>query len=248
MRERKFKKKHYPTIFAHPITEEQRLQYKENLRVAVSSMIDEIVDYCKGRIPWREGRYFYNYFRIRSSQKKVWAVPWKLREVSAALNNAWWVEEEDIRQQICLFIFMFNPWLALNARTRRPYKKWFAKLKWKLLTLMARWIEGQKVFGRARFEFRFQDEYSTWLLNRSSPEEENILTIFSAPENSKQNQQTLFDRYLYHLWYTLGTDRDELADILVTNTRQVDRFKSKFYPTNMICKGKRRFYATEDSK
>ena len=213
--------------------------------MAVKAMIQEIVDFCKGRIPVQEGRYFYNYFRIRQMQGKSWGVPRRLWQVRTTLYHAWWIEEEDIRQQIAMFLFMFRPWLALNSYTRKPYRKWFTRLKWKILKLMARWLEGQKVFSRSRFApLKYQD----WILDNASEEEDTVLSILNPPEDSKQNQQNLFDRYLYYLWYTSGIDREEIAQILVTNTRQVDRFKSKFYPDGMICEGTRRFYAAKDSE
>lgn len=167
-------------------------------------IIETFISLSKGREPMEEGRWFYSMFLNRP---RVPASFDSAEEIRAKLASAWWVEEDDIRQQIYLFIKKHN-------LTEYHHTKQY------LSGCLRDWlIRNQRVFSRQR---NWEPQYSISIDNLNEKTEECDLSfIFQDDSVLKRLSFTKFERYIAYLSYILEICTNDIGEMILIDGRMV---------------------------
>jgi hypothetical protein len=190
---------------AIPRTEQEVQEKRTRLGIAFRNTINYLVDLCKGRIDTVDGEWFYVLF----IKDDVFNCPTTIQEVQQALANAWWIEEQDIRQE--LFYYTYKYKLTSNSDARFN---------------LARNIRDYLIYDQRLFS-RQSDWEDTYSLQQEEDTEIEImpgLDMVFAERLPLSSQLPLFNRYIAYLSCILELSIDEIRGILLAPKRQVNRF------------------------
>jgi hypothetical protein len=168
------------------------------------SLISELISLCKGRETDRHSDWFYQLFLDRPHTTAS-----SIDEVQMRLAQAWWVEEEDISQQILMYVWQF---LRDDISKYVPVKMILAR------NLRDYLISDQKVFTRHRSLLYTQDPFEKQVLYGPEIIFDQTLKKFNT-----------FDRYLIYLWCVLELPRRDLCKVLLQSPRQVNRLTTDLH-------------------
>jgi hypothetical protein len=170
-----------------------------------------LVRLCKGQVSYKEGKWFYHLFL----DPRYYGVPSSIEDVRAILQQAWWVEEEDLQQEITLLVLRLGwnpdkyilPGIALNLRDHL--------------------VHHQKVFARQtdwERDYQLEDCFNR---EPRRPLEQIGLRLLVDKETASRLPVSLFYKYITYLAYVLKLSRHELSKALLCNSRQASWFKAK---------------------
>ena len=202
---------------------------QQNVTAVLEELLNDLLDIYTGVAPWNKGFYFWRWLASRSKDPKRSSLgaPSTAEEVRDYLR-CYGPTREDLRQELLILFWKKKKWgITLYKKTKKIVPYFARHFRGVVHMHMATWFFTNKVFQGTRRDW--QDKYKIWISEPSSEEDDyNILSIFSAHRNHPRT--TLFDQYLYYLWFNLKLNRPQIARILLTNIRQVERWKHKFYP------------------
>lgn len=193
-------------------TVEQEIQkYHRPLGINPEDGIQFIIDLCKGRIDeWRGGWFYYLFI----SSKKAMGIPDSLSAVRSRLQSAWWIEDEDLKQEILYIIWK----LDLNTK-----KDWIFHIG----RNMKDYLVSQRIFSR---QLQWQDSYQYEVEIQSPPntsdysEKIDVSVIFR--DKGKLLDLSLHDRYMIYLSCVLELHSYEIEDVLLNKSRNINRFRN----------------------
>jgi len=185
---------------------EQEVQ-KSDPRLGIEEKsLQYLLDLTKGRVYNRSGDWFYKLF-LTSTVIGVPKTVWDIRE---CIQGAWWIEEEDIRQQIYLIILHHNIPAQCNIiqYIARYLRDWL--------------ISDQKIFAR---QTSWQEKYiyEEQMAHAVEPNEPKKLDMVIQ----HHDVLGLFDTYLAYLAYELKLPRQEICKALLCDPRQANRLTEK---------------------
>ena len=177
-----------------------------------------LIGLAKGKVDSKTGKHFYESLLHPSWWQ--YAKPRTAEEVRQKLEDAYWVEEEDVRQIIITCIGRFGFFFPDRDRAWRK-----DELEPRLEGYVRDYLLRCKIFSR---NSGWEEPYAEWL---ALPHEEDnlepeIALILQPPKNIER--LTLFNRYLFYLSSILNLKRYEVADCLNTSVRQINRWEDKF--------------------
>lgn len=170
-------------------------------------ILSNLIALAKGKVDAKSGQWFYRLF----FGYKI-PMPSTLEGIRQALEDAYWIEEEDIKQEILLIVwkhkytYRLGYWLKFNIA--RDLRTWL--------------VTKGKVF---RHPDNWRDQYQQWIIEEhyNADDLPDISVVLDPP--AKWSGKTMFDRYFLYLSNILDLQRQEISDILITTVRQVNRFK-----------------------
>ena len=196
-------------------------------------LVQELIDLCRGRKVEKRYLWFYKSFIPNDIETLFYLPPeYKNRPrtveqvVEALRSSSWIVDDEDIIQQ-CNMIY----W---QRDVGNPKYSDFSKLMY-LGRYLRNWLLFDiKLFDRQMlWEEHSKERYGTWLA-----EDIDSLSYFEPnfTLNSLFKKGPLddicskdFDKYLLYLWKVMGLSRKDLASILMSNVRQINRRQAKLF-------------------
>jgi hypothetical protein len=195
----------------------QNLQEKRTkLGIEYVKSVQLLIDLAKGRIHFNDPRAlvfyrvltYFNSFPFRATS---------LKEAQEILANAWWVEEDDIRQEI------YFATIRYYKRGAGPNSLFVRSLGYFLLEWL---IFNQKVlYQKAQWKEKYFNDFldSVELEDLSCYQPPSLFNkIFlenNFPDN-ELNNLTPFEKYLLYLHYGLDLPYSKIAPILLTSRRQ----------------------------
>lgn len=189
-----------------PRTKQRVQKSHSELGVIARRIFKTLLDLSQGRTSLAQGEWFYRLF----IGDRYASVPDTAEGVRESLRSAWWVEEDDVFQQLLLFVFRDRHYLKSNTDEG-------AGLRVYLAYQLRDWLFTQRIFSR---QLSWESDYQ-YLQQNVDPHQvqPGISLLF---ENSAHFD--LFNRYLMYISIVLDLSLDEKSDILLTQTRQVNRF------------------------
>ncbi len=173
-----------------------------------AKQINRLIDLAKGRIDHQVGGWFYSLFLGRQEPY----APKTTEEVQQLLERAWWIEEDDLRQEIAIYIYKNG--INIKARLLLSYELWLA-ISFKIIAIQVKQYiigAGGQLFSKKR-SIDFYD-YKIYLDNIAEHNrllKNNIsFSILTTDKLSLSN----FHRYLLYLQYAVEYDIDELKRVL----------------------------------
>lgn len=189
--------------------------------------INFLIDLAKGRISStnKHSHFFYRLFTRKVDSYMLVRVE-TVAEAQEMLSEAWWIEEEDIRQTLYLL-------------TCKSYRRGAHPKSWFLRNLgygLSDWLIQQKVNVRyANWEqlYGFQNKQidednalenlycctETDLLTKLFLNQEPIYECFNGLNN--------FEKYLIYLHYSMELSYAKIAYVLLTSSKQVNFYFQK---------------------
>ena len=179
-----------------------------------SAHIHEIIQYfvelAKGRDYSDTSDWFYYIFL--DLPYSVSDIPDNISDIRLALQDAWWVEEEDLHQVIMLVLFRYR-YLAPMKLSRM------------VACTVRNYLLKQKVFTPVS---SISDDYNCLYSTTCEPGPNFDVNFFLDEKNMwLSSKLSRFERFLaYHYWY-LGLSQDEVSDIVREHPRQFMRWMAK---------------------
>ena len=165
----------------------------------ITSVMNRLVAQAKGKLGDKTAYSFYNMFTDRSNAFS----PKDKEDVRLELQNAWWIEEEDVRQ------FLYMRAVILFRKINRPitYTLVLGMLSYDLRD----WLVDQGVFDHpSHFREEYQFHLSNHLLINIEDSYENIRlgvgTLLYLSEEESYSL-SLYERYLLYCLLTTGGTR-----------------------------------------
>lgn len=180
--------------------------HRTTLGIIYRKIVKQLVDLCKGRISVRDGEWFYKLLLKRA----IINVPQDVFEVRHKLRSAWWIEENDIQQEIFYYTYKFN--LTSNSN---------------LLFTLGRNLRDYLIFREQVFnrQCEWEKEY-LWDNYKNTEFTRQIgLSMVFQINPLDACDLSLFDRYLVYLSCILKLPRYKLTKILLSKAKQVNRFQ-----------------------
>lgn len=184
---------------------------KRNPELGIDVLYHDVIELyirlAHGRDYTETGRYFYSCFFDAGHP----LIPDTIEEVQEALQDAWWVEDDDLRQEILLVIYRYRnappPELkkAVSRHLRR-YLVWHQRVFIKNADHLHLYGTGEATLYEPRPNWECNDFFlSDFCLHMG-------------------REFTRFERYLLYLYCHLGLSKNEICAIIVNDQRQVKRF------------------------
>lgn len=172
-------------------------------------ILDEVICCARGITDVKTGIWFYRLFLGDEGREG-----WTPEDVRRKLEEAYWIEEEDIYQEILTIIWKFQ------LHYHEGY--W---LKYNIGTNLKRWLASQKVMSRKDDEWLelYENQYKEHLID--SDPAPDISIVLDPPQ--KWYGKTLFDRYFLYLTQTMDLEIQEISAILITTTKQIQRYNKQ---------------------
>jgi len=193
---------------ALPRTEQDLSKDYSQLGVEVCVLIDYFLPLCKGITPNYNHWFFRLFIPERASGEVAYGTPTDTRGVQEVLQRAWWVEEEDIIQQVMMAIYDggLNPKNYIKSPVARYLRDWLLK-------------EG-RVLSRTYAEKNcwFDAKYSY-----QEHKEPNVSMVFNN-NFLAECSLTLFEKYLLYLMNVLHMSKAESSRQLGEYKMQISRF------------------------
>lgn len=164
--------------------------------------ISLLMDVCTGRASLADGEWFYELFM----DARYVGTPSTIEGVRERLRSSWWVEESDILQQICLYIWQKQLYLGGLCPGHEK------SLRMYLGRSMRDWLLLQRVCSR---QIGWEDEYQYILEEKDSPLPEMPLGLPFLLQ--KHSAFSLHDRYMMYLYGILGLSYSQISYILLTS-------------------------------
>lgn len=173
------------------------------------SQIEYLVDLCKGRKLGKKSRWFYRLFLDRG----FYGSPKSTEEVIQKIRDAWWVEEEDIKQQIQLIIHQAHIWesyksLVIISQHLRQY----LIAECRVFSRQTSWVED--------YEFLSNDIVE-------EPRQLGLNLLFNQSVLDIVPTST-YNKYLLYLSCVLKLPRKDMCKVLLESTRQMTRINNVF--------------------
>lgn len=193
---------------ALPRLEQKISEYYPTLGVAYVHHIAYLIRLCKGQILDKSSRWFYYQFLSRGSH----AAPKDVISVRDKLVSAYWVEEDDLIQEIIILIHSLQVTeksniLKILGRNLRDYL-----------------VNDQRVFARQN---GWEERYSVGHVEFVEPEEVAIQSYGLHLVFDNSLPLPLFEKYLTYLQCILKLSINDMAKVLLKCPRQVKFFKAK---------------------
>lgn len=206
----------WPITVKTPKTPEQREAERQELKKAFAKRLEHIVKVSKGEA-WDD--LFYHLLITHKDTLPVGLKHSTKQEVMYLLQQAWWIEPEDVKQHFLTVIAQHR------ITSKAPLDFLFAV---ELRTYLAR----NKAFTRQVFdEEKYYHHLNDTSINNKIKEDgrPSIEKLFNPKENDKEFQDlSLFDRYLvFLLRYAKDNQLDYInlmSKLLVTHRRQALRW------------------------
>jgi hypothetical protein len=170
-------------------------------RLQDSSALHFLIDACKGRIVDTSADWFYKLFVNRSTYNS----PQTISQVRQLLRQAWWVEEEDLRQTLVMLILKHN--------IRLEGDRW-------VVNALAKAIRYHLIFREKVFARQGQ-----WKAHITQTGMEQGVQIFK--ELLSVLPLSWFQCYIIYLTYILELQEEEMCDILLVGPREIYRYRSE---------------------
>jgi hypothetical protein len=170
-------------------------EINRRLGIGVRTLISHLIALSKGKVDSKTGEWFYTLFLHEQPVNSV-------EEVREYLEIAWWVEEEDLKQELLYYIWQIqlSTYCELDYALARHLKDYLI-YKERVFVRQNQW-EARQITAPAILERKFED----------------IEILFE-----KNKQLNLFDRYLIYLSYILDTPIKDMEKILLLERRQIFR-------------------------
>jgi len=167
---------------------------KQDLEKATRETILFIIDLCLGNPPAEGNEWFYQSFLYRKSKReRLFGVPEDLNKVREKLQSAWWIEEDDIKQQIAKIIIEKKISTAHN-------------IQFLLARNMVKWLIEQRVFSRQTdWESKLPTEETEWV-------EPNMNLVSLASLCTPHSD--IFYTYLFYLKHIVRLTERNMCDIV----------------------------------
>jgi hypothetical protein len=163
-------------------------------------ILDNLIALTKGKVDVKTGEWFYRLFTSKNTKLT------SIEEARSYLEEAYWIEEEDIEQEIYRIIWQYK----LTYR-------WGYWLKYNLARHIKDWIlQKQKPFRRLD-----KETYSCYMIQQPEDPPDKFYIVLDPPDNIKT--LTLYDRYLLYLDQERCLQQEETGNILLTSARQIRR-------------------------
>jgi len=203
-------------------------KFRQTVRDLLNFFLDEFCDMYTGVCSWKNGKPLWAYLASggRGKNSGFRGVPSTPEEVRDYLKTCS-LKREDIRQEILMFLWRYKkkqPRIYFNIKTYVPFKFMFSgRLRSIVHRYMANWLFRNNIFKDNLPLTYWKYKYKIWLTENDTEEEDSgVLSIFH-----ESKKRTLYERYFLYLWYIEKLNRPEMAHILQTNVRQIERFKQK---------------------
>ena len=164
--------------------------------------INNLVDLAKGRIYSPAGDWFYKLFRKPT-----------VDEAREALQEAWWIEEDDLRQQIYISLW--------HVRNGKNYNMIDENL---VVAYMLRdYMESvNRHHNRERFFAAYQYDIEMAATDPAPEEQRSLDIVFE-----KNHTLPTLDRYMMYLSMMLGMTNEKVAKSMLVTTDVILYRKSK---------------------
>ena len=171
---------------------------KVQRRPATPEQIDQLISLSKGEVSAHEGAWFYKQF-IRFSN----GLAKSPEQVRQYLSQAYWVNEDDVRQQIRVILWLFE---ERQAVILDEYFKIAQALRVYL-------IKDEKVFqpNRARLQALYQYDLELAHADGEVQDPQRGLDIVFQ----ESQMFNTFDKYVFYLRYCLGQTEKQLSKTLL---------------------------------
>jgi len=190
---------------ALPRSEQDIQKERSRLGVVYRDTVNLLVELCKGRVNPVTGKWFYELFLNRG---RAYNQPTTILEAQRMLASAWWIEEEDIRQELLYQTLR----LGLTSRSEIGYS--LAR------NIREYLIYNQHLFSRSsRWEEDYTELQPTIVEKETTVPGLNIVFAQSLPLSTKYS---LFDRYLIYLSCILRMSIKQIRDLLPLSTGSID--------------------------
>lgn len=163
-------------------------------------ILDNLKALVKGKVDTKTGEWFYRLFITKQNKLT------NLEQVRSYLEEAYWIEEEDVEQEIYRIIWQFK----LTYR-------WGYWLKYNLARHIKDWI----ILRMKPFRTLDTEEYKRYLIDYPEEIPDRFFLVLDPPDKLKK--LTLYDRYLLYLDQSKGLQQEESGNILMTSARQIRR-------------------------
>jgi hypothetical protein len=169
--------------------------------------VDQLVALAQGQVPTPEGEWFYKQFiRFSGGLAKT---PEHVRQY---LAKAYWLEEDDLRQQIDILLWVLD---TKSKVVRDEY--------WRLATALRIYlIRDEKVFRQDVSHLQAMYQYDIELAQQDEQPEpiKNLDIVFE-----KNTMFSTFDKYVLYLYHCLGQTEKELAKTLLLGVESASNIK-----------------------
>ena len=182
-----------------------------------------LVEMSKGRVSAYDYRADY-FYRLFSTEQVGYSPPkyaqYSSDEIREFLFNAWWVSEDDIRQEIAYITkrYHFYPigsMLKIIGRCLRKYLIYREK------------VIDRQLFGTDQYTYEMQQK----ILTSTDQYKESSAYVLLEPQHELLKSLSIHDRYLLYLLYIHQFTLEEIAVILHVSAVRVFRIlNEKIYP------------------
>lgn len=169
--------------------------------------IDTLVALAKGEVPTSEGQWFYRQFI--SFSRQLAKTP---EQVRSYLAKAYWIEEDDLRQQINILLWIMD---TKSETIRDEY--------WRLVTALRIYlIRDENVFREDNSHLQAMYQYDINMSKADNTPEPSYSLDIVFESNT---MYSTFDRYAIYLYHCLRQTEKDLSKTLLLGMESATKIK-----------------------
>lgn len=187
-------------------TQQSTQKNSQELGVVARDVFRQLLEVGKGEASLEAGQWFYKL----CMDPRYSGTARDIEEARELLRAAWWIEKDDIQQQLLMIVFRDKNYL-------RAWTKQGGGLRCALGRQLRDWLITQRTFSR---QTQWESDYK--YLQEIEEEPDSTLGLPIIFNDS--GPFSLFERYLLYISILLGLPLARVSDIMLTQQRQINRF------------------------